>query len=165
MTLVKFTRLKIYSGKLTTGKTFYHGVCNGTYCYAFTASVMYHFWSENRLQLFQILFAPPPSPPPKTTQIEIFKNPVVDLIRRIHKESGFNGFMIRLWICPKKRKIKFWIRKSWFWFSPTKKRTESIEDSEKEGLLLTVGFMLDFLVYLTVTLQWVLLPRLHLKTV
>ena len=163
MTLVKCTRVNIYGGKLTTAKTFYHGVFNGTYCYAFTASVMYHFWSEKRLQLFQILFAPPP-PSPQNHSDWDFQNPVFDLIRRIHKESVFNGFMIRFWICPKKRKIQFWIRKSWFWFSP-KKRTVSIEDSEKVVLLLTVGFMLDFLVYLTVTLQWVLLPRLHLKTV
>ena len=88
-------------------------------------------------------------PPPQNHSDWDFQNPVFDLIRRIHKESGFNGFMIRFWICPKKRKIQFWIRKSWFWFSP-KKRTVSIEDSEKVVLLLTVGFMLDFLVYLTV---------------
>ena len=113
MTLVKCTRVNIYGGKLTTGKTFYHGVCNGTYCYAFTASVMYHFWSEKRLQLFQILFAPPP-PSPQNHSDWDFQNPVFDLIRRIHKESVFNGFMIRFWICPKKRKIQFWIRKSWF---------------------------------------------------
>ena len=145
MTLVKFTRVKIYGGKLTTGKTFYHGVCNGTY-------IVMHLQ-----HLLCTIFD-------RKTACNFFQNPVFDLIRRIHKESGFNGFMIRFWICPKKRKIQFWIRKSWFWFSP-EKRTVSIEDSEKEVLLLTVGFMLDFLVYLTVTLQWVLLPRLHLKTV
>ena len=32
-------------------------------------------------------------------------------------ESGFYGFMIRFWICPKRRKIRFWIRKSGFGFS------------------------------------------------
>ena len=35
------------------------------------------------------------------------KNPDLDLIRRIHPECGFYGFMIR-----------FWIRKSGFGFSP-----------------------------------------------
>ena len=144
MTLVKFTRAKIYGGKLTTGKTFYHGVCNGT-------DIVMH----SRHLLCTIF--------DRKTACNFFQNPVFDLIRRIHKESGFNGFMIRFWICPKKRKIQFWIRKSWIWFSP-QKRTVSIEDSKKKVLLLTVGFMLDFLVYLTVTLQWVLLPRLHLKT-
>ena len=38
------------------------------------------------------------------------------LIRRIHPESGFYRFMIRFWICPKKLKICFWIRKSGFGF-------------------------------------------------
>ena len=56
----------------------------------------------------------------RKTACNFFQNPVFDLIRRIHKESGFNGFMIRFWICPKKRKIQFWIRKSWIWFSPKK---------------------------------------------
>ena len=68
---------------------------------------------------FQILFALP-----TITQIEIFRNPDLDLIRRIHPESGFHGFMIRFWICPKRRKIQFWIRKSWFWFPPQKTHTK-----------------------------------------
>ena len=45
------------------------------------------------------------------------KNPDLDLIRRIHPECGFYGLIIRYWICPKKRKIRFWIRKSGFGFS------------------------------------------------
>ena len=71
-------------------------------------------------------FSPPSPPPPqkKPTQIEIFKNPDLDLIRRIRQESGFYGFMIGFWICPKRRKIQFWIRKSWFWFSPQKVHTK-----------------------------------------
>ena len=32
-------------------------------------------------------------------------------------ECGFYGFMIRFWICPKKRKIRFWIPNSRFGFS------------------------------------------------
>ena len=28
--MVKFTHVKIYRGKFTTGKNFYHGVCNRT---------------------------------------------------------------------------------------------------------------------------------------
>ena len=30
--MVKFTQVKIYRGKFTTGKTFTYGVCNRTYC-------------------------------------------------------------------------------------------------------------------------------------
>ena len=30
------------------------------------------------------------------------KNPDLDLIRRIRRECGFYGFMIRFWICPPK---------------------------------------------------------------
>ena len=36
-------------------------------------------------------------------------------------ERGFYGFMIRFWICPKKRKIRVWIRKSRFGFSQEKR--------------------------------------------
>ena len=54
--------------------------------------------------------------PPKNVQIVNLKNLDLDLIRRIHPECGFYGFMIRLWICPKKRKIRFWIRKYGFGF-------------------------------------------------
>ena len=93
----------------------------------------------------------------RKTACNFFQNPVFDLIRRIHKESVF-GF------AQKSEKSSFGFGNPEFDFPP-KKRTVSIEDSEKKVLLLTVGFMLDFLVYLTVTLQWVLLPRLHLKTV
>ena len=39
---------------------------------------------------------------PKKAQIASLKNPNLDLIRRIHPECGFHGFMIRFWICPKK---------------------------------------------------------------
>ena len=35
------------------------------------------------------------------------KNPDLDLIRRIHPERGFYGFMIRFWICPKNAKYVF----------------------------------------------------------
>ena len=58
--------------------------------------------------------------PPKNVQIVNLKNLDLDLIRRIHSECGFYGFMIRLWICPKKRKFRFWIRKYGFGFSPQK---------------------------------------------
>ena len=42
----------------------------------------------------------------KTAHVVHLKNPDLDLIRRIHPECGFYGFMIR-----------FWIRKSGFGFS------------------------------------------------
>ena len=50
---------------------------------------------------FQILpLAPHPSPP-KNAQVVNLEHPDLDLIRRIHPECGFYGFMIRFWICPK----------------------------------------------------------------
>ena len=58
-----------------------------------TASVVYHFCSENRL--FKIL-------PKKPAQIANLKNPDLDLIRRIHLECRFYGLTIR-WIFPTKR--------------------------------------------------------------
>ena len=33
---------------------------------------------------------------------------------RLTRKNGFYGFMIRFWICPEKRKIRFSIRKSGF---------------------------------------------------
>ena len=68
------------------------------------------FFSKNRLS--KILF----KSFPKNAQIVNFKNPDLDLIRRIHPECGFYEFMIRFWICPKTLKIRFWIRKSGFGF-------------------------------------------------
>ena len=62
---------------------------------------------------FQILFQ-------KNAQIVNLKTPDLDLIQRIHPECGFYGFMIRVWICPQKSKIRFWIRKSRFGFSQKK---------------------------------------------
>ena len=49
-------------------------------------------------------------------QIVNLKNPDLDLIRRIHPECRFYGFMIRFLICPQKLTIRFWIRKSGFGF-------------------------------------------------
>ena len=49
---------------------------------------------------FQIL-------PPKSAQILNLKNPDLDLIRRIHPECGFYGFMVCFWICPKTRNSVF----------------------------------------------------------
>ena len=40
-------------------------------------------------------------------QIVNLKNPDLDLIRRIHPERGFYGFMISFWICPKNAKYVF----------------------------------------------------------
>ena len=54
--------------------------------------------------------------PPKNAQIVNLKNLDFDFIRRIHPECGFYGFVIRFWICTKKLKIRFWIRKSGFGF-------------------------------------------------
>ena len=67
-----------------------------------TASVVYHFCSENRL--FKIL-------PQKPAQIANLKNPDLDVIRRIHPECRFYGLTIR-WIFPPKRTHIF-IKKSY----------------------------------------------------
>ena len=40
----------------------------------------------------------------KNAQIVNLKNPDLYLIRRIHRECGLYGFMIRFWICPKNAK-------------------------------------------------------------
>ena len=40
----------------------------------------------------------------KTAPIVNLKKPDLDLIRRIHPECGFYGFMIRFWICAKNAK-------------------------------------------------------------
>ena len=51
-------------------------------------------------------------------QIVNLKSPGLDLIRRIHPECGFYGLISNPFLdLPKKRKIRFWIRKSGFWFS------------------------------------------------
>ena len=39
---------------------------------------------------------------PKKSSEREFKNPDLDLIRNIHPECGFYGFMIQIWIFPKK---------------------------------------------------------------
>ena len=39
---------------------------------------------------------------PKKSSERGFKNPDLDLIRNIHPECGFYGFMIQIWIFPKK---------------------------------------------------------------
>ena len=41
-------------------------------------------------------------PFPKKARIVNLKNPDLDLIRKIHPECGFYGFMIQIWIFPKK---------------------------------------------------------------
>ena len=67
------------------------------------ASVAYHFFFRkiaSQKYFFQILSQ-------KNAQFVNLKNPDLDLIRRIHPECGFYGFMIR-----------FWIWKSRFRFSP-----------------------------------------------
>ena len=81
-------------------------------CYTFTASVVYHFCSETILS--KVRFS---NPRPQNAQIVNLKNQDLDLIRRIHPECGFYGFMICSWFSPRKLKIRFWIRKSWFGFS------------------------------------------------
>ena len=48
------------------------------------------------------------------------KNPDLDLIRRIHPEGGFCGFMIRFWICQKKNKNPFLDSEIRIWISPPK---------------------------------------------
>ena len=69
---------------------------------SFMYAVAYHFFfPKHRLSkiLFQILSR-------KNAQVMNLKNPDLDLIRRVHPECGY-GFMIRFWICPKKRKSDF----------------------------------------------------------
>ena len=46
------------------------------------------------------------------------KNADLDLIQGIHPYCGFQGFLIRFWICSKTRKILSEFRKSRFAFSP-----------------------------------------------
>ena len=67
----------------------------------------------------------------KNAHIVNLKNPDLDLIRRIHPECGFYGFMIR-----------FWIRISGFGFSPKNapsviSRKCTLRIALKRGLLLT----------------------------
>ena len=74
-------------------------------------------------------------PSQKSAQIVNLKNPDLDLIRRIHPECRFYGFMIRFWICLKKRKIRFWISKSGFGFSPKNAPSEStFQELRRRGL-------------------------------
>ena len=67
-------------------------------------------------------------------QIVNLKNPDLDLIQRIHPECGFYGFMMCFWICPPKRRIRFWIR---IWIFPKKKthpkfcRLTAVREREK----------------------------------
>ena len=82
-------------------------------CHTFTASAIFVRNTACQKYFFQILSQ-------KNAQIVNLKNPDLDLIWRIHPECGFYGFMIRFWICPKKRKIRLWIRKSGFGFSQKK---------------------------------------------
>ena len=84
-------------------------------------SYMYGFrrvpflFSKNRLSkiLFQILSQ-------KDAQIVNLQNPDLDLIRRIRPESGFNGFMSRFWIFPKKTQNPFLDSEIRIWIFPTK---------------------------------------------
>ena len=80
-------------------------------------------FSKNRLS--KILFSNPF--PKKRSDVNL------DLIRRIHSECGFYGFMIRFWICPQKRQIRFWIRKSRFGFSPKKTHPPTLLREENDS--------------------------------
>ena len=62
------------------------------------------FFSKNRLSKVP---SSNPFPPQKNAQIVNLKNWDLDLIRRIHPECGFYGFMIRFWICPPKTRNPF----------------------------------------------------------
>ena len=72
-------------------------------------------------------------PKKKNAQVVNLKNPDLDLIRRIHPECGFYGCMIRFWICPKIRKIQFWIRKSGFGFSQKNAPKNSLFSSSSDA--------------------------------
>ena len=73
------------------------------------------FFSKNRSS--KVLFS---NPFPKNAQIVNLKNPDLDLIRRIHPEGGFCGFMIRFWICQKKNKNAFLDSEIRIWIFPQK---------------------------------------------
>ena len=64
----------------------------------------------------------------KNAQIVNLKNPDLDLIRRIHPECGFYGFMIRFWICPKKRQIPFLDTEIRIWIFPKKRTVGEVND-------------------------------------
>ena len=57
---------------------------------------------------------------PKNAEVVNLKNADLDLIRSILLECGYFGLMVRFWISPKKRKIRFWIQESVFEFSQQK---------------------------------------------
>ena len=81
----------------------------------------------------------------KNAQIVNLKNPDVDLIRRIHPECGFYGFMIRFWICPQKCKIRFWIPNSGFGFSQKKLTLNQQESNFARAAYFFVHFFAVFL--------------------
>ena len=81
----------------------------------------------------------------KNAQIVNLKNPDVDLIRRIHPECGFYGFMIRFWICPQKCKIRFWIPNSGFGFSQKKRTLNQQESNFARAAYFFVHFFAVFL--------------------
>ena len=123
------------------------------------------FDRKTACNLFQILFAPLPRPPQKNPlRLRFLKTRIWIWFEESAKRVDFMDSWSVFGFAQKGEKSSFGFGNPDFDFPP-KKCTLSIEDSEKEVLLLTVSFMFDFLVYLTVTLQWVLLPRLHLKTV
>ena len=64
----------------------------------------------------------------KNAQIVNLKNPDLNLIRRIHPECGFYGFMIRFWICPQKRQNPFLDSEIRIWVFPKKRTLGEVND-------------------------------------
>ena len=74
------------------------------------------------------------------SQIVNLKNPDLDLIRRIHPQRGFYGFMIRFWICPKNAKYVFGFGNSHLDFP--KKRTLRV-DIQMKSFYLSVHVVVE----------------------
>ena len=81
------------------------------------------FFSKNRLS--KVPSSNPFPPPKKNAQIVNLKNRDLDLIRRIHPECGFYGFMIRFWICPQKTRNPFLDSEIRIWIFPKHPRNST----------------------------------------
>ena len=84
------------------GQTVTHGSCRVSFLHGKTACQKYFFQTLSQ----------------KNSKLKNLKNPDLDLIRSILLEcGGYFRFMIRVWVLPKKPKIRFWIQESVFGFS------------------------------------------------
>ena len=96
---------------------------------------------------------------PKNAQIASLKNPDLDLIRRIHPECGFYGFMIRFWICPKNPQIPCLDSEIRIWIFPKTPHPPSIGCLDAPAVLPTrhCDDFIDFFLTPSSTLnsQWI----------